>query len=570
MKIYKNHIAAKIAGVIGDDKERIKSLLEFPPSEDMGDLAFPCFTFSKSTRKSPNNIAEELKNKIEKDDMIERTETAGPYVNFFINKSHLISTVIDQISNEGYDYGKSDEGSGKTVIMEYSSPNIAKPFGIGHLRSTVIGASLKSIHEHLGYKVVSINHLGDWGTQFGKLINAYKTWGDETKLNEDPIKHLYELYVRIHREEECDKELAELTRLEFKKLEEGDPVNIELWRKFSDLSRKEFKKIYEMLGVNFDSDIGESFYIDKISGVERNLKERNLLKESQDATIIDLEKHEMPPILIRKSDDTSLYATRDLAAAVYRKKEYNFDKMVYVVGVAQSLYFRQLFKSLELMGKAWADDCYHVSFGWVKLGEEMMSTRRGNVVFLEDVLTSTIEKARKIVEENSPDLPDPDSVANAVGIGAVIFADLSCRRDTDIAFDWKRMLDFRGNSGPYIQYSHARLCSVIRKYGKGITKGYNTDLLLLPEEYSLAKMLSLYPDIIKKAAQEFDPYYISNFLLELCGIFNTYYQKYRSSEDRILSSRSDLADSRVALADCTRIILHSGLKLLGISAPEMM
>ncbi|UCE65485.1 MAG: arginine--tRNA ligase [Candidatus Zixiibacteriota bacterium] len=570
MKIYKNHIAAKIAGIIGDDKDRIKSLLEFPPSEAMGDLAFPCFTLSKGMRKSPNIIAGELKDKIEKDDMIERTEAAGPYVNFFVNKRHLISTVIDQISDEGYDYGKSDEGSGKTVIIEYSSPNIAKPFGIGHLRSTVIGASLKNIYEHLGYNVVSINHLGDWGTQFGKLIYAYKTWGDETKLNDDPIKHLYELYVQIHQEEEKDKELVELTRREFKKLEEGNFENIELWRKFSDLSRKEFQKIYEMLGVDFDSDTGESFYIDKIAGIERNLKERNLLKESRDATIIDLEKYELPSILIRKSDDTSLYATRDLAAAVYRKKEYNFDKMVYVVGVAQSLYFRQLFKALKLMGNVWADDCYHVSFGWVKLGEEMMSTRRGNIVFLEDVLTRTIEKARKIVEDNSPDLPDPDSVANAVGIGAVIFADLSCRRDTDIAFDWERMLDFRGNSGPYIQYSHARLCSVIRKYGKELKKEYNTDLLLLPEEYSLAKMLSLYPDVIKKAAEEFDSFYISNFLLEICGIFNTYYQKYRSSDDRILSSNNDLADSRLALANCTRIILHSGLKLLGISAPEMM
>jgi len=570
LKIYKGHIADKIARILGDDKSRIESLLEFPPSEDMGDLAFPCFLLAKSMRKAPDIIAEELKNKIENDNMIDRAVAAGPYVNFFINKSHLISTVIEQISNEGYDYGKSDEGSKKTIIIEYSSPNIAKPFGIGHLRSTVIGASLGRIYEHLGYRVISINHLGDWGTQFGKLIYAYKAWGDETKLNEDPIKHLYELYVKIHQEEEDNKELAELTRLEFKKLEEGNPENIKLWRRFSDLSRREFQKIYEMLGVYFESDEGESFYMDKISEVEKNLKERDLLKESREAAIIDLEKYEMPPILIRKSDDTSLYATRDLAAAVYRKKEYNFDKMVYVVGVAQNLYFQQLFKALELMGNDWADDCYHVSFGWVKLGEEMMSTRRGNIVFLEDVLARTVEKAQKIVEENSPDLPDPADVANAVGIGAVIFADLSCRRDTDIAFDWERMLDFRGNSGPYIQYSHARICSVIRKYGKELKKEYNTGLLLLPEEYGLAKMLSQYPDIIKKAAKEFDPYYISNFLLELCGVFNTYYQKYRSSEDRILSSDSDLADSRVALANCTRIVLHSGLKLLGISAPEMM
>jgi arginyl-tRNA synthetase len=402
------------------------------------------------------------------------------------------------------------------------------------------------------------------------LIYAYKTWGDEAKLTEDPIKHLYELYVKVHQEEENDSGIADLTRSEFKKLEEGGSENIGMWRRFSDLSRGEFGKIYDLLGVSFDFDQGESFYIDKIESVEKDLKKAGLLKESREATIIDLEKYDMPPILLRKSDDTSLYATRDLAAAIYRKKEYKFDSMVYVVGVAQTLYFRQLFKALELMGNDWARDCHHVSFGWVKLGEEMMSTRRGNIVFLEDVLNKTIEKAKKIVEENSPDLPDPDDVALAVGVGSVIFTDLSCRRDTDIAFDWERMLDFRGNSGPYIQYSHARICSVLRKYGKEVTKEYNADLLLLPEEYSMAKMLSRYPDTVKKAAKEFDPCYISIFLLELCGVFNTYYQKYRSPEDRIISSDGGLADSRVALANCARIVLHSGLKLLGISAPEKM
>ena len=570
MKKYKNHIARKIALILGDDADRIESLLEMPPSEEMGDLAFPCFSLAKSMRRAPQSIALDLRDKIGTDDLIGRLEAAGPYVNFYMNKSHLISTVVDQISKEKYDYGKSYAGSGKTVIIEYSSPNIAKPFGIGHLRSTVIGASLKKIYEHLGFRVVSINHLGDWGTQFGKLIYAYRTWGDENKLNEDPIGHLYELYVKVHQAEENNSEVAQLTRLEFKKLEEGDAGNLELWKRFSDLSRNEFRKIYRMLGVAFDSEHGESFYTDKIPGVEENLRKRDLIEESREAIIIDLEKHGMPPILIRKSDDTTLYATRDLAAALYRKEKYRFDKMIYVVGVAQTLYFKQLFKALELMGNDWAHDCHHVSFGWVKLGEEMMSTRRGNIVFLEDVLTRTIEKARKIIEENSPDLPDPDGVAYAVGIGAVIFTDLSCRRDTDIAFDWDSMLDFRGNSGPYIQYSHARICSILRKYGREISNKYNADLLLLPEEYLLAKMLSRYPDIINKAAKDFDPYHISNFLLELCGIFNTYYQKYRLPADRILSSKSDLADSRVALTNCVGIVLYSGLRLLGIAAPEMM
>lgn len=570
MKLYKSHIAKKIASLLNDDIDRVEELLEFPPSDDMGDIAFPCFTLAKSQRKAPNVISGELSGGIEKDEMIEKAEASGPYVNFFINKNHLISTVVKQITAEDDSYGRGEEGSGKTIIIEYSSPNIAKPFGIGHLRSTVIGASLKRIYEHLGYRTVSINHLGDWGTQFGKLIYAYKTWGDESKLNDDPINHLYELYVKVHQEEERDDSVADKTRLEFKRLEEGDSENFQMWNRFSDLSRREFGKIYSLLGVSFDYDQGESFYIDKIASVEEDLKEVGLLKVSQDATIIDLEKYGMPPMLLRKSDDTSLYSTRDLAAAIYRKKEYNFDSMVYVVGVAQTLYFQQLFKALELMGNSWADNCHHVSFGWVKLGEEMMSTRRGNIVFLDDVLNKTVEKARKIVEENSPDLPDPDEVAQAVGVGAVIFADLSCRRDTDISFDWERMLDFRGNSGPYIQYSHARICSVLRKYGKEIKKELNTDLLLLPEEYSLAKMLFRYPDIVKKAAKEYDPYYISIFLLELCGVFNTYYQRYRSPEDRIVSTDGGLAESRVALVNCARIVLRSGLKLLGISAPEKM
>ena len=570
MKIYKSHIAGKIANILGDDKDRIESLLEVPPSEEMGDLSFPCFTLAKTLRKAPAAIAEELKEKIAPDDLVEKIETAGPYINFHINRGHLIGSVLKQISSSESNYGKSDEGNGKTVIIEYSSPNIAKPFGIGHLRSTVIGASLKNIYDHLGYNVISMNHLGDWGTQFGKLIYAYKTWGDEGKLNEDPIKHLYDIYVKIHQEEESNPELVERTRLEFKKLEDGDPENTELWRRFSDLSRAEFQKIYDMMGVRFDYDQGESFYIERIPGVEKSLDEKGLIKQSQDATIVDLEKFDMPPLLIRKSDDTSLYATRDLAAAIYRKNEYGFERMIYVVGVAQSLYFRQLFKALELMGMKWANECHHVSFGWVKLGEEMMSTRRGNIVFLEDVLNKTIDKARGIIEENSPDLPEPDKVAYMVGTGAVIFTDLGCRRDTDIAFDWERMLDFRGNSGPYIQYSHARIRSVLRKYGKEVSGEINAALLTLPEEFALAKLLSRYPEIIKKAGEEFDPYFISAFLLEICGVFNTYYQKYKSPEDRILSSRNDLADTRVALVNCAGIVLHSGLELLGISAPEMM
>ena len=376
--------------------------------------------------------------------------------------------------------------------------------------------------------------------------------------------------MRIHQQEEKDPALLELTRAEFRKLEEGDSESLALWKRFSDLSKREFEKIYDILGTEFESDAGESFYIGRIPQTEKILKDASLLMGSRDATIVDLEKFGMPPMLVRKSDDTTLYATRDLAAAIYRKQEYDFHEMVYVVGVAQSLYFQQLFKVLELMGFSWAANCHHVSFGWVKLGDEMMSTRRGNIIFLDDVISKTVEKTKKIIEENSPGLPDPDKVAFDVGIGAVIFTDLSCRRETDIAFDWDRMLDFKGHSGPYLQYSHARICSVLRKYGKELPSGCDARLLQLPEEYALAKMLALYPDIIEKAAKEFEPYHISSFLLELCGIFNTYYQRYRSPEDRILSSDGNTTRSRLALTKCIRIVLRSGLKLLGLSAPEMM
>ena len=570
MNKYKNHIAERISQVIGISKEETLSLLQIPPEDRMGDLAFPSFGLAKMEKKSPAEIARDLASRIPADKVIEGVSADGPYVNFKLNHEYLIADVVAEISSRQGDYGKSDTGGDRTIVIEYSSPNIAKPFGIGHLRSTVIGAALKRILTFLGYRVVSINHLGDWGTQFGKLLYAFKRWGDEEELRKRPIEHLYDLYVRVHQEEERDGVVAEATRAEFKKLEEGDSVSRLLWKRFSELSKREFGKIYQMLGVEFDSDVGESYFLERIPEAEKRLKETSLLSQSQDATIVDLEKYGMPAMLIRKSDDTTLYASRDLAAAIYRRQKYDFDKMIYVVGVAQSLYFRQLFKVLELMGFRWASECHHVSFGWVKLGEEMMSTRRGNIVFLDDVISKAIERTRKIIEENSPDLPDPERVASEVGVGAVVFADLAYRRETDISFEWDRMLDFKGNSGPYLQYSHARICSVLRKYDGKPPVTCRPGLLRLPEEHGIAKMLARYPDIVEKAAGEFEPYYISSFLLELCGVFNTYYQKYRSPEDRILSRDAETTGSRVALTNCIRIVLRSGLGLLGLSAPEMM
>ena len=576
MKKYKKHIVLKISDSlklsesVDVNSEEIESSIVIPPSDNMGDLAFPCFTLAKTLRKSPQAIALDLQNKIIPGDLIEKIEADGPYLNFFFRPSSLIADVIAEISKSKDDYGRSEIGAGARVVVEYSSPNIAKPFGIGHLRSTVIGAALERIYRLLGYDVIGINHLGDWGAQFGKLLYAYKRWGDDLLLQKNPIEHLYGIYVRVHREEETDPEIAAAARDEFKKLEDGDPENLAIWRIFSDLSKKEFAKIYDILGVKFDSEAGESFYVDKIAATEKILKDRGLLSESRDAVIVDLDKFDMPPMLIRKSDDTTLYATRDLAAAIYRKEKYGFQTMLYVVGVAQSLYFRQLFKVLELMGFEWARNCHHVSFGWVKLGDEMMSTRRGNIVFLDEVIARTIEKTRNIIRENNPEPPYGDRIAEGVGIGAVVFADLAYKRDSDISFDWEKMLDFKGYSGPYLQYSHARICSVLRKYGRPVPEDYDSGLLKLPEEYSMAKKLAAYPHIIIKAANEYEPQYISTFLLELCGLFNTYYQRYRSPEDRILSSDEGTAKSRVALTDCVRIVLRSGLELLGLSAPEMM
>ncbi len=570
MKSLKNDIAEKISAVVGVDKAQLIDLFETPPSEDMGDLALPCFHFSKMLRKSPLAVAIDLAAKIHPDELLERAEAKGPYLNFYYRHDKVISDILAEISEKKEKYGRDNYGAGKTVVIDYSSPNIAKPFGIGHLRSTVIGASLKRIFEHRGYKVIGINHLGDWGTQFGKVILAYKLWGDEKKLGINPIEYLYDLYVRIHQEEEKDLALKERTREEFKKLESGDPENLALWKKFSELSRQEFDKIYGILGITFESVAGESFYNDKIASTAELLDKSGLLSESREATIVDLEKYNLPPLLIKKSDETTLYATRDLAAAIYRQKTYNFDKMLYVVGVAQSLHFKQFFKVLELLGFDWVKKCHHISFGWVKLGDEMMSTRKGNIVFLEDVISKAVELAQKIIKQGSPDLPDPEKTARDVGIGAVVFTDLAFRRDTDISFDWDRMLDFSGNSGPYLQYSYARISSIFRKYGKPMPLNYSPNELTLPEEYSLVKKLSYYPEIIAKAAEECEPFYISTFLLELCGLFNTYYQKYKSAEDRVLSNNNDKTEARLALVNSVRYVLGSGLSILGLTAPEMM
>ena len=570
MRQYKFHIAEMVSAATGVDRLQLTVLIESPPSEEMGDLALPCFHLARVYKKSPAAIAAELAGKMTATEFVERVQANGPYLNFFLRREKIAAEIIREVRAGGDNYGKSDIGLGKTVVIDYSSPNIAKPFGIGHLRSTVIGAALKRIFLFQGYNVVGINHLGDWGTQFGKVILAYKLWGDDGILQENPIEHLYDLYVRIHQEEEKDPSLTHKAREEFRKLEGADSENFALWKRFSDLSKREFDKIYAMLRVQFEATAGESFYNDKNARVEKLLHDKGLLRESREATIVDLEKFGLQPMLVKRSDDATLYATRDLAAAIYRNETYKFHKMLYVVGVAQSLHFQQLFKVLELLGCSWAKDCHHVSFGWVKLGDEMMSTRKGNIVFLEDVISKAVKLAREIIGKGRPDLPDPEGTARAVGIGAVVFTDLAFRRETDISFDWDRMLDFGGNSGPYLQYTHARICSVVRKYARAVSEKFDSSLLILPEEYAIIKKLGNFHEIIDKAAEEFEPFHISSYLLELCGLFNAYYQRYKSPDDRIISADAGKAESRIALIDSIRYVLHSGLTILGLTAPEIM
>jgi len=567
---FKKHICEVLARSTGQSFDEISSSLETPPNNNWGDYGWPCFSLAKSLKKAPPLIAKDLAEKIKPDKLIKSITAQGPYVNFTLDKKIVIDYICRQLFSEGKSYGRSDIGGGKKAIIEYSSPNVAKPMGIGHLRSTVIGAALRRIYEYLGYKVISINHLGDWGTQFGKLVVAYRRWADPAKMKEDPVKELYRIYVKIHSEAEADNSIEDESRAMFRLLEDGDPEIVELWHKFVELSLNDFNKIYGMLGVEFDFYAGESFYQGMVPDLIRFLDEKGLSRASEGALIVPLDSYGLEPLLLRKKDGSTLYATRDLAAAIYRHDTYDFDKMIYVVGVAQSLHFKQFFKVLELAGFDWVRSCQHVDFGWVKLGSEMMSTRRGNVVFLDDVINQTIEKAAGIVETNCPELENKDEVARQVGIGAVIFADLSVKRQTDVSFDWDRMLDFSGYSGPYLQYAHARLSSVLRKNDKEIDIDADYGLLTLPEEYMLAKLLLEFPDKIVDAANHNEPYIISAYLLDLVGLFSTYYQKYKSPADKILSDDLHLRKAKINLTYGVKTVLNSGLGILGLEAPEQM
>jgi arginyl-tRNA synthetase len=459
---YKSVICQRINEITGLETGTIDNLIEIPPKPEMGDYAFPCFQLSKTMRKAPNLIAGELKEKINSEGF-EKIETAGAYLNFFVDKSSLIKSTLEKALQEKDSYGFSEIGKGKNITIDFSSPNIAKPFHVGHLYSTVIGNSLYRILSSQGYNCISINHLGDWGTQFGKLIVAYKRWVDEEALDKEPIKELLRIYVKFHDEAEKDPSLDDLARMHFKRLEDGGEEELALWKKMTDVSLKEFNRVYEMLGVKFDSYAGESFYNDKMDAVVQEIKDKNLLTESKGALVVDLEEYNMPPCIIMKSDGATIYATRDLTAAEYRKKTYDFYKNIYVVGTPQALHFKQVFTTLKLMGHEWAEDCVHVGFGLVKFADKKLATRTGDVIFLEDLLNEAVSRSRELIEQKSPNLEDKDEVSKKIGIGAVVFTYLKNNRERDIVFSWDDMLNFEGETGPYVQYAYARGKSILRK-----------------------------------------------------------------------------------------------------------
>lgn len=546
-------------------REEISSLIEVPPSYEMGDYAFPVFKLAKTFRKAPNIIAEELSAKFGEAEYFEKIENAGPYLNFFINREKLARTTIEAIKEEGEMYGSSDMGKGKTVIVEFSSPNIAKPFHIGHIRTTVIGNSLYKIYKFLGFDTVAINHLGDYGTQFGMLISAYKKWGDHDVIEGDPINELLKLYVRFNKEMETDLELREEARYWFKELENKNEEALELWTWIREISLKEFNKVYDMLGVEFDSFKGESYYSDRMPKIIDELKEKELLEESDGAYIVDLDKYGMPPALIMKDDGSTLYATRDIAAACYRKERYDFYKNIYVVGSQQILHFQQWMKVVELMGHEWVKDCVHIPFGMVSLADGTLSTRRGKVVYLEDVLKTATQKTLDIIEERSPNLENKEKVSKQLGIGAVIFQELFNQRIKDYVFSWEKTLSFEGETGPYVQYTYARTNSILEKGGFKIEDDADYSLLKSKEEINITRLLYGFPNTILDSMEKDEPFFITRQLVEIAKAFNKFYNACP-----IIIEDTELKKARMSLTYSVKTVLKTGLALLGIEAPERM
>ncbi len=546
--------------------EEIKTMIEIPPNTEMGDYAFPCFRLAKEFRKSPNDIAKDLASKLQPSDWVASIDSMGGYVNFFVNKKRWAESMIERVMSEKENFGRSDFGQKKNTIIEFSSPNIAKPFHIGHIRTTVIGHSLFKIYDFLGFNALAFNHLGDYGTQFGKLIVAYKKWGNREVIEQDPINELLKIYVQFHQEAENDPTMEDEARAWFKKLEDGDAEAYALWEWIREVSLSEFNRVYDLLGIKFDSLDGESFYSDKMPAVIEEMEAKGVLQDSQGAKIVDLEPYGMPPALIMKKDGSTLYITRDIAAAIYRKNTYDFYKNVYIVGTPQELHFRQWKKVLALMGHEWEKDCIHVQFGTVSLEDGTLSTRHGRVVFLEDVLNKAIEKTKEIIQEKNPNLENIDEVAKQVGVGAIIFQELSNSRIKDYQFSWERTLSFEGETGPYVQYSHARCCSLIEKSGITPTADVNFEILANNSDaMEVVRVLTSFDEVLLRAYHKNEPHHIARFALDLAQAFNKFYH-----DNHILSADEDTKKAFIALVEGVRIGLLNSLYLLGMEAPRKM
>ena len=573
---FKKEIATAIAKTVELNSEELYSYIEVPKDSENGDYAFPCFKLAKELRKSPMIIAEEINNKIVLDNsVIEKAEVVSGYLNFFVNKNKLAEVVIKEVEQKS-EYGKSNIGNGKNVVIDYSAPNIAKPFHIGHLRSTVIGGALYKIYKYLGYNTIGINHLGDYGTQFGKMIEGYTMWKDEYDIEKDPINQMMDIYVRINNLCKEDENVLERCRNNFKKLEDGDPYCVELWEKFKELSLKEFQKVYDLLGSEFDSWNGEAFYSDKMPEVIDILNKTGKLQESQGAKIIDLEdKGISTPIIIKKSNDSTTYATRDLAAILYRARNYDFDKALYVTSYEQVLHFKQVFETAKLLGldEKYTNGLEHVSFGMVLLPTGKMSTREGTVVKLEDLLNESIERAQKIIEEKNSDLENKEDIAKKVGIGAVIFNDLSNNRIKDEVFDWDTILNFQGETGPYIQYTYVRTKSIIEKAGYSIydiksgktLNNINEQHLLDVDSQNILKLIYNFEDILIQVTEKNEPSILSRYLIDVAKAYSTFY-----NGNKVIVDDEEVKNARVFLTYAVGEVLKIGAGLLGIQMPDKM
>ncbi|WP_317855100.1 arginine--tRNA ligase [Chakrabartyella piscis] len=562
---FKLEIAKQLSVASELPVEEILFMLEVPANKEMGDFAFPCFKLAKTLRKAPPMIANDIKEKLVIGDAIREINVVGAYINFFVNQGNFTESVLTKVLAEGTAYGHSTLGAGKAVVVDYSSPNIAKPFHVGHLRSTVIGNAICKIHQALGYTVEGVNHLGDWGTQFGKLIVAYKLWGSKEAVETGGIQELMRIYVLFHDAAKEKDELNDEARGWFVKMQDGDEEALTLWKWFYDISIKEFDRVYEMLGVKFDAYTGESFYNDKMAPVVEELKEKNILKESEGAMIVDLEDKNMPPCLIIRKDGGTLYATRDITAALYRKKTYDFVKCIYLTALDQNLHFAQWFEVINRMGYDWYKDLVHVPFGLVSLESGKLSTRQGNVILMEDLLNQAIAETGKIIEEKNPNLENKEEIAKQVGIGAVIFNDLYNGRIKDVVFSWERMLNFDGETGPYVQYTHARACSILKKAGD--VSFADVDYSLISDEASMdvCKLLADFPVKLEDAARKYEPSIVTRHMVAISQAFNKFYH-----DNPILNSEDDVKLARLAVVVATKTVLKEGLRILGINAPEQM